>query len=137
MIKIITPRQRKEEVHYEREFEWRDMPGAGFGFPCNKQGVVDIANMQPAGVENYRKCLKGEHNVIDKGIRSWTNKWTEPAVAECECGHHITLDSFTNTCSKCGADYNFGGQRLAPREQWGEETGETASDILMAGHSVS
>jgi hypothetical protein len=35
----------------------------------------------------------------------------------------------TNSCN-CGLDYNMSGQQLAPREQWGEETGETVSEIL-------
>lgn len=48
------------------------------------------------------------------------------------CGKDLECDSFTNTCGQCGADYNMSGQRLAAREQWGEETGETASDILHA-----
>ena len=43
----------------------------------------------------------------------------------------MTCSGFTNTCL-CGADYNMSGQRLAPRSQWGEETGETADDILNA-----
>lgn len=48
-----------------------------------------------------------------------------------ECGSEVLLDgSFTCTCGNCGADYNTFGQRLAPREQWGWETGESASDIL-------
>ena len=32
------------------------------------------------------------------------------------------------SCDKCGADYNSAAQLLAPRSQWGEETGETAMD---------
>lgn len=44
-------------------------------------------------------------------------------VVEC-CGNKITCANFTQTCPTCGADYNFAGQRLAPRSQWGEETGE-------------
>jgi hypothetical protein len=52
------------------------------------------------------------------------------AVGECVCcGAHVTLIGFTNTCP-CGADYNSAGQHLAPREQWGEETGEHIADIL-------
>jgi len=43
----------------------------------------------------------------------------------------VTCSGFTNTC-RCGADYNMSGQQLAPRSQWGEETGETADDILNA-----
>jgi len=48
---------------------------------------------------------------------------------EC-CGEICDCSGFTNTCPSCGADYNWAGQRLAPREQWGEETGESLSDIL-------
>jgi hypothetical protein len=46
------------------------------------------------------------------------------------CRRWLSCDGFTNTCDSCGADYNFAGQRLAGREQWGEETGEHLSDIL-------
>jgi hypothetical protein len=35
----------------------------------------------------------------------------------------VTLSAFTNTC-RCGRDYNSSGTELAPREFWGEETGE-------------
>ena len=45
------------------------------------------------------------------------------------CGTKVDLGGFTNTCRKCGTDYNWGGQELAPREQWGEETGEHPADI--------
>ena len=41
-----------------------------------------------------------------------------------ECGEKVYLtDGFANTCD-CGAEYNVFGQRLAPRSQWGWETGE-------------
>jgi hypothetical protein len=46
------------------------------------------------------------------------------------CGEELYCDGFTNTCEKCGADYNWAGQQLAPRSQWGEETGESLQDIL-------
>ena len=52
-----------------------------------------------------------------------------PAVLRCDCGRQVQLTGFTNTCA-CGADYNSCGQRLGPRSQWGEETGEQLSDIL-------
>lgn len=45
------------------------------------------------------------------------------------CGEVVPLEGFTNTC-ECGADYNWEGRLLAPREDWGEETGETAADII-------
>lgn len=54
-----------------------------------------------------------------------------PALWRCDCGAELECPNFTNTC-ECGADYNSAGQRLAPREQWGEETGETFQDIMLA-----
>jgi hypothetical protein len=53
----------------------------------------------------------------------------EPKVIVC-CGDKLELPDFTNTCPHCGSDYNWSGQLLAPREQWGEETGEHWSDAL-------
>ena len=50
-------------------------------------------------------------------------------VIEC-CGHDLPCPNFTNTCPYCHRDYNMMGQGLAPRSQWGEETGESAADIL-------
>jgi hypothetical protein len=44
------------------------------------------------------------------------------------CRVWIECDAFTTTCDKCGADYNWNGSRLAPRSQWGEETGESWFD---------
>ena len=54
-----------------------------------------------------------------------------PGVGICDkCGRHVTLhDAFVNTCT-CGAEYNWVGQHLAPRSQWGYETGEQLSDII-------
>lgn len=56
----------------------------------------------------------------------------EITVIKC-CGEELDCGGFTNTCEICGADYNWAGQRLAPRSQWGEETGECAADILCGG----
>jgi hypothetical protein len=53
-----------------------------------------------------------------------------PAVGICDCGQHVELPGFTNTCPKCHADYNSSGQRLSARDSWGEETGEHPTDIL-------
>jgi len=55
-------------------------------------------------------------------------------LVKCDCGIEFTIyvRNFTSTCVNCGADYNGNGQKLASRSQWGEETGETADDILNA-----
>lgn len=52
-------------------------------------------------------------------------------MVHCDCGLFIIeCYDFTNTCEHCGADYNFAGQRLADRSQWGEETGEHPSECI-------
>lgn len=47
-------------------------------------------------------------------------------IIKCDCGAKIELDSgWANECPRCPAEYNGSGQRLAPRSQWGEDTGES------------
>jgi hypothetical protein len=53
----------------------------------------------------------------------------EVPVVVC-CNEEIVCYDFTNTCSKCGRDYNFAGQSLAPRSEWGWDTGEHPDDIV-------
>jgi len=51
-------------------------------------------------------------------------------VNTCKCGQVFTiLNWFEEECPKCGRLYNGAGQELAPRSQWGEETGESPADI--------
>lgn len=55
----------------------------------------------------------------------------EEEEVECvRCGNTVTIEGFTNTCDECGADYNWQGNLLARREDWGEETGESLADII-------
>jgi hypothetical protein len=45
-------------------------------------------------------------------------------VVVCACKREVELYSaWSNECD-CGTEYNGFGQKLAPRSQWGEETGE-------------
>jgi len=49
---------------------------------------------------------------------------------DCVCGARIErYSSWANECDRCGREYNGSGQLLAPREQWGEETGEDWRDL--------
>lgn len=128
-ITIIHPRHYINVVSYVRQFSWRDTPSAGFSFECSEDGEVKTPEHE-AGRENLKKCLDGTYDVIDNGVQSWPHSYVEPAVGRCVCGAEVVLEGFTNTCDKCERDYNSSGQELAPRGQWGEETGETAADIL-------
>jgi tRNA(Ile2) C34 agmatinyltransferase TiaS len=53
-----------------------------------------------------------------------------PEVYLCPCGGRMDYagPGRDAECPRCGTEYNSAGQTLAPREQWGEETGETSAD---------
>jgi hypothetical protein len=70
--------------------------------------------------------------IISERKRDERGRIVEHAVGECNrCRRPVELAGFTNTCD-CGVEYNGSGQELASREFWGEETGESVADILMA-----
>lgn len=73
------------------------------------------------GFQNY--LLVKENNPYSLGY--YENKFTYRVSAQIKCcGKWLGLGKFTNTCTRCGADYNGSGQLLASRSLWGEETGE-------------
>ena len=130
-MEILSQRQFVVTTTYSLFFQWVDStPGHGMGFDCDQNGVVDMVALEkkPAALENYRKCLSGEHKVKPPQIQTFTHSYSEPAIGRCQCGCEVVLDSFTCTCDGCGRDYNSSGQLLAPRSQWGEETGEHWTD---------
>jgi hypothetical protein len=129
-MEIIERGGFRECREYSYDYEWNDCPGAGFGFPCDEHGNIDEESMAPEARENLRKCRNGENDVTDKGVQVREWRYRAPNIGRCDCGAEVVLDGFTNTCDGCGADYNSAGQRLAPRSQWGEETGESLGDIL-------
>lgn len=123
-MKIIKESEIVNAVEYLRHFDWKDDPGSGFSFPCDEYGNVNLSD-KPEAKENYEKCLSGEYDVVDLGVQKYEWTYREPAVGLCNhCNAEVELYGFTNTC-ECGTDYNWAGQELAPREFWGEETGES------------
>lgn len=100
--------------------------GWGFSFDCDASGSVDESKLAPAGLANYRAIRANPRaaKVTPFRIESHEERVTTPAVILCDCGRKLTLwDSWANGCD-CGREFNGSGQLLAPREQWGEETGE-------------
>ena len=127
-MKIVKRRTHHHHVEHRLVFERAGAGGAGFSFACDREGTVDAARLPAAARDNFRACLSGI--ALVRTVLESVHDYTEPAVGECEvCGSEVVLGGFTNTCD-CGADYNGSGQLLAPREQWGEETGESLGDIL-------
>ena len=137
MIEIIRKRERTVMDVYELLFQDKEDPSRGFWFPCDECGRVSEADMEEHQQENYRKCREGMHNVCEPVVQHYVHEDVEPALGRCHCGHEVELSAFTNTCEECGRDYNSFGQELAPRECWGEETGESYLDVLEAGHHIS
>lgn len=134
MAEFIRQREYVEYFTFSHEYEYRGGTGAGFSFSCNEDGSL-LEDMTEKGKENYRKCQDGTHDVVYLGIKNRSHHYWEPAVIECRCGAEIELhDSWLNTCDDCGCDFNGSGQELAPREQWGEETGEHYTDLTVGGH---
>lgn len=145
-MQIVTKSYVEEIVEYWHEFDYESQPGCGFCFAVNEAGTpIDwitkgpLANVNPYGYRNYLACQTGTvggKKVIDRGINKHHRTYRHPAEGKCDCGHVLALEAFTNTCERCGRDYNFAGQRLAPRSQWGYDTNESESDILSIGHHI-
>lgn len=126
-MKIIQQAWIEESTTYALFFQLKgESEGSGFAFDCDANGVPTLAN--EAAADNYRKCLDGTYDVVALGIEEYHHRYRHPRVGKCECGCKVYLANFTNTCDRCGADYNSSGQRLAPRHFWGEETGEHWSE---------
>lgn len=127
-MKIISHSRIENHVSYSLVYDYTNSPGTGFAFDCDENGRVDVEKMHPAGRANYDACLAGTYNTVRVGVQKWEHSYRVPTIGECTCGAEVELAHFTNTCHECGRDYNGSGQELAPREQWGEETGEHWSD---------
>lgn len=130
-IPIIQERRVQTVVHYELFFqEIGRGRGTGFGFPCDERGRVMVDMMGAAAHDNYERLCRDHAGYEPPEVLKHENRVVHPKIGKCLCGHEVMLDSFTNTCDGCGRDYNSSGAELAPREQWGEETGEHWTDII-------
>jgi len=65
----------------------------------------------------------GRQEVMDRRGRTVSRQ-----EIRCDCGRTLVCLLNTNPC-ECGRDYNMSGQLLAPRSQWGMETGEHPADV--------
>lgn len=84
--------------------------------------IEEVYNNRMIAEEKRTEILK----TMPKGCYShWAKIFP---LIKCHCGEDVVCSNFTNTCDNCESDYNFAGDLLAPREQWGEETGEHWSE---------
>ena len=119
-MEIVRKRRTVKVEEYALSFGWKNMPGAGFSFPCDKQGTPLLGEMHSIAQENLAKCLSSEYDVLPRGVKDYSHTYQEPAVGRCSCGKLVELfDPLTNTC-ECGLEHNGCGQSLSPRSQWQE-----------------
>ena len=132
-MKLTSHRRHVEVISHFSFYQLKGMSeGTGCAFPCDEKGTIDLAALKeekPCAYKNYLLC-QDLSKYLAPIHEERTHSYVEPACGNCDlCGEEVALFGFTNTCD-CGADYNMSGQLLAPREQWGDETGESLSDIL-------
>ncbi len=128
MSRIISPRTTEYTTVRTREYRWVGESGAGFSFDADATGNP-IRNASNADNHDRLAGWIAVGELVDLGVREVTYTHRIPALLRCDCGRDVELDGFTNACG-CGRDYNMSGQLLAPRDQWGWETGESLSGIL-------
>ena len=127
MLSNITTETITHES-YVMAFEWNDCPGAGFSFPCNADGSMDLSGRE-GRLENLAGCLFGVFDVTYKGIEDWSRTWTERS-GKCVCGRTVDItepDYGHGIDCECGRIYNSSGQELAPRSQWEDRYDEDST----------
>lgn len=130
-MRIIQDSRHYDVTYYLRIFDFKGEVGWGYSFACDKDGNhLD----RPDNLDKFNQACAGkvgDREVVDRGVKTYTQHCHDYAIGLCEhCNTKVELNSFTNTCEHCGADYNMSGQRLADRECWGEETGEHWSECV-------
>jgi hypothetical protein len=124
-VTIIRKAWREEWEDHWLVYEGKE-DGVKVYFFCNSKGIVEggLAGQELIAWNDIQAHPEDYY----KYVETCPQAYMHPTVVEC-CGQEIECPDFTNTCEICGADYNWNGSHLAPREQWGEETGEHPADI--------
>lgn len=98
-------------------------------------GDVTPANVDGSGAESSNPGNRRGANMTTGLVFPPHNPdgpFPAPEGLTCDCGTFLDYPGPGRDyyCPHCHRDYNSAGQRLAPRCQWGEETGETAADYF-------
>ena len=125
MSKVIKERKRIKLVEYYRVYRTGNYhEGDVRILECNKAGHVT------ADRKGLRAYYENDPGWYFDGVQPSVRHYWQPGVIKCDCGRKFDYDdAWLNTCPYCGADYNGQGVRLAPRSQWGEDTGESIADV--------
>lgn len=129
-IEIIKEAQEIVRITHEHTFKilYSTNNTLHYVFYCEEDGTL-LKDTKEITRTKYEEIKSQPDKYKYLGITSRSHIYKEPRIGRCFCGAAVELDKFTCPCA-CGRYYNWNGQLLAPREQWGEETGEHWSDIL-------
>lgn len=115
MAELIKERELVTKVEYWKEYSWKDNPSAGFSFPCDEKGNIEVT---PYNCENIKiaeiKTKSGE--LIFMGVNTRECSFYTPAIYKCHCGRKVEVEG--DTKCKCGQWYNAFGQELV--DNWFE-----------------
>lgn len=100
--------------------------GGWYGFNADENGVVDRAAITECARNNFDFCciMRPWGHLVERRFDYWL-----PGLMVCDCLEELEMHGGGRDIHcYCGRSYTSSGQLLAPRSQWGEETGETAVD---------
>jgi|GEM_PF-1923253 len=107
-----------------------DTPTAGLAFDLDSTDKPILRTEESE--RSYARAVAGVGTEYLPPVRrTHTNKVRDYGTGVCACGSHVSFGWGDSTCVSCGAEYNSAGQRLAPRHQWGEETGEHPCEVVQ------
>jgi len=125
MADIIKESHHVNESESFLNFDYRNMPGAGFSFDCNEDGSLTKETLaKPDAMRNYAYCLeeckKENGEVVALGVKTRNYRNFVPAVIKCsKCTkeHHLGYGRYPDTQCSCGQNYNAFGQELRDNYQ--------------------
>ena len=129
---ILRHRKQVETVEYSLCWDYVDEPGSGYAFPCDEAGhLLTTVLMSAEALKSLKEIQAHPEKYSFRGMQIYRHTFWEDALGRCECGLIVLLeDAVYNRCEGCGRFYNQVGQELSDPVTWGEETGESLSDIL-------
>jgi hypothetical protein len=131
MAELLRYPEIVTSVRYTLCFDRHAPDTGGFAFECSADGLVDESSLNPAAAANLARCRANPECFRPAYVNRYEWTYKEPGVVRCVCGAEVELAStWANSCEVCDREYNGSGQLLAPRSQWGEETGETSADFI-------
>lgn len=102
-MRIISPRHVERIEEYSYNFDLLDNPGAGYSFPCDKEGNLFLG-LNPAAAENLVACATGKYKVGTPYIRDLSRDYTHEEIRECEVCHagaYMDRKCGVFVCSSC------------------------------------